>query len=177
MRPAEEPRAAAPADGAAYAQPTPRLLYVHDDLSDEVGHRLGPGSAAAALTRSLFELLRRDQDRVIVLTLAEQLDRVIAHGSHAPFDLALGVGRAGEQVSITSLGELDPAGVDMNTLLIVGSSTTRISAQHGHGFVFTPRHYTPGTAPRAREAALRASGTAPVPEPSAPAPEPGRAPS
>jgi hypothetical protein len=91
MRPAEEPRAAAPSDGAAYAQPTPRLLYVHDDLSDEVGHRLGPGSAAAALTRSLFELLRRDQDRVIVLTLAKQVDRVIAHGSHAPFDLALGV--------------------------------------------------------------------------------------
>ena len=99
MRPAEEPRAAAPSDGAAYAQPTPRLLYVHDDLSDEVGHRLGPSSAAAALTRSLFELLRRDQDRVIVLTLAEQVDRVIAHGSHAPFDLALGVGRAGERVA------------------------------------------------------------------------------
>src|SRR5574342_889843 len=99
MRPAEEPRAAAPSDGAAYAQPTPRLLYVHDDLSDEVGDRLGPGSAAAALTRSLFDLLRRDQDRVIVLTLAEQVDRVAAHGSHAPFELALGIGRAGERVA------------------------------------------------------------------------------
>ena len=99
MRPAEEPRAASSSEGAEYAQPTPRRLYVHDDLSDEVGHRLGPGSPAAALTRSLFELLRRDRDRVIVLTLAEQVDRVIAQGSHAPFDLALGVGRAGERVA------------------------------------------------------------------------------
>ena len=99
MRPAEEPRGAFPSEGAAYAQPTPRLLYVHDDLSDEVGRRLGPASPAAALTRSLFDLLRRDRDRVIVLTLAEQVDRVIAQGSHAPFDLALGVGRAGQRVA------------------------------------------------------------------------------
>jgi hypothetical protein len=98
MRPAEEPWAASPSDGAAYAQPSPRRLYVHDDLSDEVGRRLGAGSAAA-LTRSLFELLRRDPDRVTVLTLAEQVDRVIAQGSHAPFDLALGIGRAGERVA------------------------------------------------------------------------------
>jgi hypothetical protein len=87
--------------GAAYTQPTPRLLYVHDDLSDDMGHRLGPGSPAVALTRSLFQLLRRDRDRVIVLTLAEQVDRVIAQGSHAPFDLALGIGRAGQQVART----------------------------------------------------------------------------
>src|SRR2546428_12903739 len=97
MRPAEEPGAASPSDEAAYAQPSPRRLYVHDDLSDEVGHRLGPGSPAAALTRSLFELLRRDRDRVIVLTLAEQVDRVIAQGSQGPVDLGLGIGRAGER--------------------------------------------------------------------------------
>jgi hypothetical protein len=72
---------------------------VHDDLSDEVDHRRGAASPAATLTRSLFELLRRDRQRVIVLTLAGQVDRVIAQGSHAPFDLALGVGRAGEQVA------------------------------------------------------------------------------
>lgn len=99
MRPAGEPRAAPEPDGVAYAQPTPRRLYVYDDLSDDVRHRLGPASAAAALTRALFDLLRRDRDRVIVLTLAEQVDRVIAQGSHAPFDLALAVGGAGERVA------------------------------------------------------------------------------
>jgi hypothetical protein len=36
---------------------------------------------------------------VIVLTLGEQVDRVIAQGSHPPFDLALGIGRAGERVA------------------------------------------------------------------------------
>ena len=99
MPPAEASRGADEPDRGAYAQPTPRLLYVHDDLSDEVAERLGPASPAAALTRSLFALLKRDPQRVVVLTLAEQVDRVIAQGRHAPFDLALGIGRAGERVA------------------------------------------------------------------------------
>ena len=85
---------------AAYTQPTPRLLYVHDDLSDEVSRRLGPASDAAALARRLFDVLLRDGERVRVLTLAEQVDRVLAQGSHAPFDLAVGIGRAGERVAL-----------------------------------------------------------------------------
>src|SRR4030095_13557636 len=68
-------------------------------LSDEVARRLGPAAPAAALTRSLFALLKRDPERVVVLTLAEQVERVIAQGRHAPFDLALGIGRAGERVA------------------------------------------------------------------------------
>ena len=60
MPPAEASRGADEPDRGAYAQPTPRLLYVHDDLSDEVAERLGPASPAAALTRSLFALLKRD---------------------------------------------------------------------------------------------------------------------
>ncbi|MGH7365963.1 MAG: hypothetical protein ACREK9_06080, partial [Candidatus Rokuibacteriota bacterium] len=63
------------AHGAAYAQPTPRLFYVHDDLSDEVARREGPGSPAAALARELLALLVRDSGRVRVLTLSEQLER------------------------------------------------------------------------------------------------------
>lgn len=84
---------------AAYTQPTPRLLYVHDDLSDEVSRRLGHASDAAALARRLLDVLSRDGERVRVLTLGEQVDRVIAQGSHAPFDLAVGIGRAGERVA------------------------------------------------------------------------------
>ncbi len=34
-----------------------------------------------------------------MLTLAEQLDRVIAQGPHAPFDLAVAIGPAGERVA------------------------------------------------------------------------------
>jgi hypothetical protein len=86
-------------DGAPYEQPTPRLLYVHDDLSDEIDRRLGPASDAAALARRLIAVLARGDERVRVLTLAEQVDRVVAQGPHAPFDLAVGIGRAGQRVA------------------------------------------------------------------------------
>jgi hypothetical protein len=85
--------------GIPYEQPTPRLLYIHDDLSDEIDRRLGPASDAAALARRLIEVLGQDEGRVRVLTLAEQVDRVVAQGSHAPFDLAVGIGRAGQRVA------------------------------------------------------------------------------
>jgi hypothetical protein len=99
MPPAEASRGADDPDHGAYAQPTPRLLYVHDDLTDEVVERLGPASPAAALTRSLFALLESDRERVVILTLAGQVARVITQGRHTPFDLALGIGRAGERVA------------------------------------------------------------------------------
>ena len=86
-------------DGGAYAQPTPRTLYVHDDLSDEVAAAAGPASPAAALARGLLALLAADRERVHVLTLAEQVERVAAQGPHAPFELALGIGNAGERVA------------------------------------------------------------------------------
>jgi hypothetical protein len=98
MAPTEHPRTP-DAGGAAYTQPTPRLLYVHDDLSDEVSRRFGAASAVAALVRRLFDVLAQDRDRVRVLTLAEQLDRVLAQGQHAPFDQAVAIGRAGEGVA------------------------------------------------------------------------------
>jgi hypothetical protein len=84
---------------AAYAQPTPRLLYVHDDLTDEVARRAGADPAAAALAGDLLALIARDAARVRVLTLDEQLDRVVAGGPHAPFSLALAIGAAGERVA------------------------------------------------------------------------------
>jgi hypothetical protein len=83
----------------AYAQPTPKVLYVHDDLTAEVERRLGAGSPAADLARALLAALARDPGRVVVLTLDEQVERVIAQGASEPFDLALGIGRAGVRVA------------------------------------------------------------------------------
>jgi len=83
----------------AYAQPTPGRLYVHDDLTDEVEGRLGRKSPAVALAARLLDLLRADRERVAVLALGEQLDRLVAQGAHAPFDLTLGLARAGERVA------------------------------------------------------------------------------
>lgn len=87
------------ADDTAYAQPTPRLLYVHDDLTDEVARHEGLGSPAAALARDLLALLARDPERVRILTLGEQIERVVAQGDHAPFARALGIGAAGRRVA------------------------------------------------------------------------------
>jgi len=85
----------------AYAQPTPRLLYVHDDLSAEVTERFGPASEAATLTQALFDAVGRDGERVVILCLADQVEQVVAQGVHAPFDLALSIGPAGERVART----------------------------------------------------------------------------
>lgn len=46
------------------------------------------------------------------------------------------IGREGESLTVTTLGELDPTTVDMRCLLIVGASGTRLSAT---GRVWTPR--------------------------------------
>jgi hypothetical protein len=83
----------------AYAQPAPRVLYVHEDLTEEVRRRLGPRSPALALAQALVDRLRAESGRVRVITLDEQIERVIAQGPHDPFDLAIGVGRAGERVA------------------------------------------------------------------------------
>lgn len=46
------------------------------------------------------------------------------------------VGRAEESVTLTTLGDLDPAAIDMKCLLIIGASSTRVSPAG----VWTPRY-------------------------------------
>ncbi|MFF5568307.1 precorrin-2 C(20)-methyltransferase [Streptomyces sp. NPDC012623] len=63
-----------------------------------------------------------------------------------PVVVARDVGGAGERVRIVRLAELDPAEVDMRTILIVGSSqtvTVRRGGEEGGGeeIVWTPRRY------------------------------------
>ncbi len=47
------------------------------------------------------------------------------------------VGRAEESLTVTTLGELDPDSIDMKCLVIVGASSTRVTAA---GQVWTPRY-------------------------------------
>ncbi len=58
-----------------------------------------------------------------------------------PVVLARNLGRAGEAVDITSLGELDPRQVDMLTIVLVGNRESRILALDGRRWVYTPRGY------------------------------------
>ena len=78
--------------------PTPRLLYVHDDLTDDTRERHGAHSEALRGVRELLTLVARDRGRVRILTLEEQL-AALARGRHAPFAVAVGIGRAGERVA------------------------------------------------------------------------------
>ncbi|NHA67306.1 precorrin-3B C(17)-methyltransferase [Phycicoccus flavus] len=50
--------------------------------------------------------------------------------------VARDVGRPGEELRVTTLGELDPESVDMRCLVVVGASRTRVTAS---GRVWTPR--------------------------------------
>src|SRR5262245_4540448 len=83
----------------AYAAPTPQVFYIHDDLSDDVCHTYGEQSVACQLTRELLTLVRRDPQRVVVLQLEDQITRLIAQRSHAPFAMTIGIGQAGERVT------------------------------------------------------------------------------
>ncbi len=52
------------------------------------------------------------------------------------------IGRPGEQLTVTTLADLDPEQVDMRTVVIVGSSRTRrIERPDGGCWVYTPRFY------------------------------------
>jgi precorrin-2 C20-methyltransferase / precorrin-3B C17-methyltransferase len=53
------------------------------------------------------------------------------------------VGGPTESVRVTTLAELDPAGVDMRCLLLIGSTRTRaVAGADGTTRVYTPRHYS-----------------------------------
>lgn len=52
------------------------------------------------------------------------------------------VGRAEESLHVTTLADLDPESIDMKCLLVVGASSTRVTAR---GQVWSPRFVTPPT--------------------------------
>ncbi len=60
-----------------------------------------------------------------------------------PVIFARAVGRADERITVTNLSEADPALADMATLVIIGSSETRLIERAGAArpFVYTPRSY------------------------------------
>jgi len=60
--------------------------------------------------------------------------------------LARAVGHPGEHITLTTLGAADASAVDMNTLVLVGSSATRsIPRGDGRQWIYTPRRYGAST--------------------------------
>jgi len=102
----------------AVRTPTPRTLYVHDDLSDLLRAR-SETSVARRLGDALLARLRAEPSRVVVLTVAQQIEALVENMGGAgrppnpprsgpgmnpgpprpPFPLALGIGGAGVRVA------------------------------------------------------------------------------
>ena len=61
--------------------------------------------------------------------------------AETPVMLARKLGRTGESLSVITLGALDPANVDMLTVVLVGSSASRRIEHGGGAWVYTPRGY------------------------------------
>ncbi|MBN6056551.1 precorrin-2 C(20)-methyltransferase [Nonomuraea sp. RK-328] len=92
-------------------------------------------AAAADLVLAIYNPASRSR----TWQVAAARDLLLEHRAAAtPVVIGRDVGGEEESVTVTTLGELDPARVDMRCLLIVGSSTTRATDR---GVVYTPRRY------------------------------------
>jgi precorrin-2 C20-methyltransferase / precorrin-3B C17-methyltransferase len=102
-------------------------------IADRVAH-----AAAADLVLALYNPASRSR----TWQLAAVADLLLRHrGPGTPVVVGRAVGRPGEQLQVITLAELGSASVDMSTLVIVGSSATRVLERDGRRVVFTPRHY------------------------------------
>ena len=65
-----------------------------------------------------------------------------ARPPETPVVMGRNLGRPGESLRVTTLAALDPAEVDMLTVVLVGASTTRrLARPDGGAWVYTPRGY------------------------------------
>jgi precorrin-2 C20-methyltransferase/precorrin-3B C17-methyltransferase len=102
-------------------------------IADRVEH-----AAAADFVLALYNPASRSR----TWQLAAVSELLLRHrAADTPVVVGRAVGRADEQLSVITLAELADAGIDMSTLVIVGSSATRVHRRGGRPVVFTPRHY------------------------------------
>jgi cobalt-precorrin 5A hydrolase/precorrin-3B C17-methyltransferase len=75
--------------------------------------------------------------------LGQALDIVARHREpQTPVVLGRDIGRPGQTLRVTTLGELSVDQVDMRTMVLIGSSTTRVIPRaDGRLWVYTPRSY------------------------------------
>ncbi len=95
--------------------------------------------AAADLVIAIYNPASKERRHQV----GQARDIVLRHRDPAtPVIVGRAIGSDQEKLTVLPLGELDPELVDMRTLLIIGSSQTRISARpDGSPVVWTPRRY------------------------------------
>ncbi|WP_436527324.1 precorrin-2 C(20)-methyltransferase [Actinoplanes sp. HUAS TT8] len=97
------------------------------------------GAAAADLVIAIYNPASQTRKEQLVRAREVLLEH---RAATTPVIVGRDVGGPEESVRITTLGELDPATVDMRCLLIVGSSQTKAMTRgNGQTIVYTPRHY------------------------------------
>nr|WP_261554349.1 precorrin-2 C(20)-methyltransferase [Frankia tisae] len=116
------------------------VLSLSDRLKPwEVIERRLRAAAAADLVLAIYNPASRTRREQLERARAALLDH---RAPDTPVVIGRDVGGPTETVTVTTLGDLDPAGVDMRCLLLIGSSTTRIVRRGtGRDLVFTPRRY------------------------------------
>jgi precorrin-3B C17-methyltransferase len=113
-------------------------LSLSDNLKpwDLIERRLA-AAAQAGFVIALYNPISRAR-RWQLGAAFEQLRRLLPASTPVVFGRA--VGRPDENVAVTTLNVADPANADMATLIIVGSSETRVIARPGRPpLVYTPR--------------------------------------
>jgi cobalt-precorrin 5A hydrolase / precorrin-3B C17-methyltransferase len=107
----------------------------------EVIERRLEAAAAGDFVVALYNP-RSTRRRAPLVRALEILGRARGDGVHVA--LARNLGRAGERVTVTTLARLDVEEIDMLTLVIVGSSATRL-LPGARPRLYTPRGYPVGT--------------------------------
>ncbi|MGW2278253.1 precorrin-3B C(17)-methyltransferase [Streptomyces sp. NPDC001770] len=120
----------------------------HDYATISLSDRLKPweviaGRLRAAASADLVIALYNPGSKSRTWQVGKARDLLLEHRSpDTPVVLGRDVGGPGESVRTVRLADLDPAEVDMRTLLIIGSSQTRrVDRPDGGHLVWTPRRY------------------------------------
>lgn len=120
----------------------------HDYATLSLSDRLKPWEVIAerlraAASADLVLALYNPGSRSRTWQVGKARELLLEHRSGAtPVVLGRDVGGDAESVRIVTLADLDPAEVDMRTILIVGSSQTRLVRRgDGRQIVWTPRRY------------------------------------
>ena len=117
------------------------LLTPRDTILDRL-----EAAAAADFVAALYN--PRSNKRTDLIEQASEIFRR-HRPAGTPVVVATNLGREGETVTVTRLDAFDPAGVDMLTVVLIGSSRSRAFARGtGETVAYTPRGYAGRSAPK-----------------------------
>ena len=120
----------------------------HDYAAISLSDRLKPWEVIAerlraAVSADLVLALYNPGSRSRTWQVGKARELLLEHRApNTPVVVARDVGGSGERVRIVRLADLEPAEVDMRTILLVGSSQTQVVRRgDGEEIVWTPRRY------------------------------------